>query len=160
MHERLYEWRKKERTYLIYLSINESMNADTEPCKPISIQLPVFRYSIYPTFPGGNCILQLKASFRMAASWAQQTLWNPSGFQIFRYRIFCPLHCLRHTAPKIRNKCFQKWKLRGLAPNFCIHVFVSDLYIPMIDPPILLYCVIAFADQLGGIYKSLTNTWM
>jgi hypothetical protein len=28
-------------------------------------------------------------------------------------------------------------KLRGLVPNFCIHVSVSDLYIPMIDTTIL-----------------------
>ncbi len=26
-------------------------------------------------------------------------------------------------------------KLRGLVPNFYIHVSVSDLYIPMIGPP-------------------------
>jgi hypothetical protein len=29
-------------------------------------------------------------------------------------------------------------KLRGLSPNFHIHVSVSDLYIPTIDPPIFL----------------------
>jgi hypothetical protein len=29
-------------------------------------------------------------------------------------------------------------KLRGLVPNFRIHVSVSDLYIPTIGPPILL----------------------
>jgi hypothetical protein len=29
-------------------------------------------------------------------------------------------------------------KLRGLVPNFHIHVSVSDLYIPTIGPPILL----------------------
>ncbi len=33
--------------------------------------------------------------------------------------------------------CIQK-KLRGLSPNFHIHVSVSDLYIPTIDPPISL----------------------
>ncbi len=32
-------------------------------------------------------------------------------------------------------------ELRGLVPNFCIHVSVSDLYIHTIGPPILLYCV-------------------
>jgi hypothetical protein len=32
-------------------------------------------------------------------------------------------------------------KLLGLVPNFYIHVSVSDLYIPTISPPILLYCV-------------------
>jgi hypothetical protein len=29
-------------------------------------------------------------------------------------------------------------KLRGLSPNFHIHVSVSDLYMPTIDPPIFL----------------------
>jgi hypothetical protein len=29
-------------------------------------------------------------------------------------------------------------KLRGLSPNFHIHVSVSDLYIPTIGPPIFL----------------------
>ncbi len=29
-------------------------------------------------------------------------------------------------------------KLRGVVPNFHIHVSVSDLYIPTIGPPILL----------------------
>ena len=33
---------------------------------------------------------------------------------------------------------FQEMKLRGLVPNFHIHVSVSNLYIPRIDPPILL----------------------
>jgi hypothetical protein len=28
------------------------------------------------------------------------------------------------------------WELRGLSPNFHIHVSVSDLYIPRIDPHI------------------------
>jgi hypothetical protein len=36
-------------------------------------------------------------------------------------------------------------ELRGLVPNLCIYVSVSDLYILMIGPPILL---IAFADRL------------
>ena len=46
-------------------------------------------------------------------------------------------------------------KLRGLVPNFHIHVSVRDLHIPTIGPPILL-------QQIGGatlgIYKSLTGT--
>jgi hypothetical protein len=31
---------------------------------------------------------------------------------------------------------FLFWELRGLGPNFHIHVSVSDLYIPQIDPHI------------------------
>ncbi len=33
---------------------------------------------------------------------------------------------------------FPEKKLRGLSPNFYIHVYVSDLYIPTIGPPIFL----------------------
>ncbi len=31
---------------------------------------------------------------------------------------------------------FLFWELRGLSPNFHIHVLLSDLYIPRIGPPI------------------------
>ncbi len=40
---------------------------------------------------------------------------------------------------------FPEMKLRGLNPNFHIHISVSDLCIPTIGPPILL---------------QLTDTWM
>jgi hypothetical protein len=43
-------------------------------------------------------------------------------------------------------------KLLGLVPNFYIHVFVSDLYIPSIGPPV------AFADRSVGIYKFFPDT--
>jgi hypothetical protein len=33
---------------------------------------------------------------------------------------------------------FPEIKLRGLVPNFRIHTFVSELFIPRIGPPILL----------------------
>jgi hypothetical protein len=32
--------------------------------------------------------------------------------------------------------CIPFWELRGLSPNFHIHVSVSDLYIPRIGPHI------------------------
>jgi hypothetical protein len=43
-------------------------------------------------------------------------------------------------------------KLRGLIPNFHIHVSVSDLYIPRIEPHILQ------GGPIVGINKSLTDT--
>ena len=44
-----------------------------------------------------------------------------------------------HTAKKIRYICvLREKKLRGLSPKFHIHGSVSDLYIPMIGPPIFL----------------------
>ncbi len=52
---------------------------------------------------------------------------------------------------------FLFWELRGLSPNFYIHVSVSDLYIPRIGPHIS-------SSRKGrlivGIYNSLTDTWM
>jgi hypothetical protein len=50
---------------------------------------------------------------------------------------------------------FLFWELRGLSPNFHIHVSVSDLYIPRIGPHIS-------SSRKGrpfvGIYNSLTDT--
>jgi hypothetical protein len=45
-------------------------------------------------------------------------------------------------------------KLRGLVPNFCIHVSVTDLYVPTIGPPTFLYCV---CGTIVVIYKLLTD---
>ncbi len=47
------------------------------------------------------------------------------------------IHC-KDTISKIRKKYSQKEELRGLSPNFHIHVSVSDLYIPPVGLPILL----------------------
>ncbi len=49
-------------------------------------------------------------------------------------------------------------KLRGLVPNSYIYVSVSDLYIPMIGPPIMQQN--REPDVGNGIYKSLTDTGM
>jgi hypothetical protein len=46
------------------------------------------------------------------------------------------VHC-KDTEPKI-EKIFPERKLCGLSPNFYIHMFVSDLYIPTIGLPIWL----------------------
>jgi hypothetical protein len=43
---------------------------------------------------------------------------------------------------KNSKQIFPEMKLRGLVPNFYIHISVSDLYIPMIGLPILLYCIV------------------
>ncbi len=70
---------------------------------------------------------------------------------ISREVIFKPLSLVRKNAvhTKTRSKLVaalqRHWKqilpeikLLGLVPNSCIHVSVSDLYIPMIGPPIWL----------------------
>jgi hypothetical protein len=45
---------------------------------------------------------------------------------------------LQRTNTENLKQIFPEKKLRGHSPNFHIHVSVSDLYIPMIDLPILL----------------------
>ena len=50
--------------------------------------------------------------------------------------IFCPpldAHCNENPI-----YVFLFWELRGLSPNFHIHVYVSDLYITRIGPHISL----------------------
>jgi hypothetical protein len=56
------------------------------------------------------------------------------------------LHCTENL-----KQIFLKMKLRCLIPNSCIHVSVSDLYIPTISPPILLYCVNRFAHRYMNV---------
>ncbi len=52
---------------------------------------------------------------------------------------------------------FLFWELRGLIPNFHIHVSVSDLNIPRIGPHISS----SRKDRpIVRIYNSLTDTWM
>ncbi len=50
-------------------------------------------------------------------------------------------------------------ELRGHSPNFHIHVSVSDLYISMMDLPIVLK-ENRWTDPGNTVYKSLTDTWM
>ncbi len=50
---------------------------------------------------------------------------------------------------------FLFWELRGLSPNFHIHVFETDLYSPRISPQISCSRI---GSSIVGIYKSLTET--
>jgi hypothetical protein len=50
---------------------------------------------------------------------------------------------------------FLFWELRGLSPNFHIHVSVSDLYILSIGPHI---SSCRKGRPIVGIYNSLTDT--
>jgi hypothetical protein len=50
---------------------------------------------------------------------------------------------------------FLSWELRGLSPNFHIHVSVSDLYISRIGPHISSS---RKGRPIVGIYNSLTDT--
>ncbi len=52
---------------------------------------------------------------------------------------------------------FPDMKMRGIVPNFHIHVYVSDLCIPTIGPPIFLQTN-RQTDPENTVYKSLTDT--
>jgi hypothetical protein len=56
----------------------------------------------------------------------------------------CPSHSLFAHCTENWKQIFPKMKLCGLVPTFCIHISVSDLYIPKISPPTLLF---AFVDR-------------
>ncbi len=53
---------------------------------------------------------------------------------------------------------FLFWELRGLSPDFHIHVPVSDLYIPRIGSHIS--CKRISRSIEGRLFKSLTDNWM
>jgi hypothetical protein len=48
---------------------------------------------------------------------------------IYQHVQSCGVHC-KDAIPKIRNKYSQKRNCAASVPNFHIHVYVSDLYIP------------------------------
>jgi len=52
---------------------------------------------------------------------------------------------------------FLFWELRGLSPNFHIHVSVSDLFIPRIGPHVSSS---RKGRPIVGVYNLLTDTWM
>ena len=62
------------------------------------------------------------------------------------------MHCTENL-----NQIFPEMKLRGLVPNFYIHVFMSDFHIHTIAPQMQHSKIGAL---IVGIYKSLTDTWM
>jgi hypothetical protein len=78
----------------------------------------------------------------------------------------CPVFALHCNENSIY--VFLFWELRGLSPNFHIHVSVSDLYIPNIGPHIScsrigrsnvgIYCIKLLGGGGGGAGKNLNNT--
>jgi hypothetical protein len=61
-------------------------------------------------------------------NWLQKSIQKGTGVAItFK------THCNENSI-----YVFLFWELRGLSPNFHIHVSVSDLYIPRIGPHIFL----------------------
>jgi hypothetical protein len=67
---------------------------------------------------------------------------------------FKEVSSLQRHGTKNSKQIFPEMKLHGLVPNFHIHVSLSDLYIPMIGPPILLQK----RGLIVGINKSLIDT--
>ncbi len=72
-----------------------------------------------------------------------------------QYKNNCTATALQRHNTKNSKKIFPEKELRGLSPNFHIHVPVSDLYIPTIGLPILLQEI---CGLILGIYKLLTDT--
>ncbi len=62
------------------------------------------------------------------------------------------MHCTENL-----KQIFPEMKLRGLVPNFYVHVSVSDLYISMIGPQMQYRKT---GGPIVGLYKSLTDTCM
>ncbi len=60
-------------------------------------------------------------------------LWRNFTYKISAEDLLLPVHC-----NEISIYVIPKKELRGLSPNFHIHVSVSDLYVPTIGPPIFL----------------------
>jgi hypothetical protein len=63
-------------------------------------------------------------------------------------------HTLQRTNTENWKQIFQEKELRGNSPNFHLHVSVSDLYIPMIDLPILPQKI---CGPILGMYQLLTG---
>ncbi len=64
---------------------------------------------------------------------------------------------LQRQNTAISKQIFPEKEYRGVSPNYHIHAFVSDLYIPTTGLPILLE---EMCRPILGLYKSLTDTWM
>jgi hypothetical protein len=61
---------------------------------------------------------------------------NPVGIVLPCTRFCKNLHALKRHSTENSKQIFLEMNLRGLAPDFHIHVSVWNLYIPTIGPPI------------------------
>jgi hypothetical protein len=98
-----------------------------------ALHAPVFLSSL--TCKAGRCAPPHLRPSQLRCSYLHHTL--------------CILHC------KGNSVIFLFWELRGLSPNFYIHVSVSDLYILRIGP---LISSSRNGSSIVGIYNSLTDT--
>jgi hypothetical protein len=67
------------------------------------------------------------------------TCCNTASSNAPQITLFSKGAALQRTNTEYWKQISQEKELRGLSPNFHIHVSVSDLYIPTIDLPILLH---------------------
>ncbi len=86
----------------------------------------------------------IRERMRDILGWETFNLWKKMGRN--------PPHCKGNSV-----YIFLFWELRGLSPNFYIHVSVSNLYITRIGPHISSS---RNGSSIVGIYNSLTDTWM
>ncbi len=89
---------------------------------------------IFPNWNYKHCPLNLLFPFQKYIFWIMYSTCNENPIYVFPEK-----------------------ELSGLNPNFHIHVFVSDLYIPRIGPHISCSWIVKL---IVGIYKLLTDTWM
>jgi hypothetical protein len=94
---------------------------------------------------GGQCFFQGVCQFVSSQTPDTSDFWIPC---VFLWRNTVSTHSKENPI-----YLFLFWELRGLSPNFHIHVSVSDLYIPRIGSHISLQ---QNGQQVLEIYKSLT----
>ncbi len=104
----------------------------------------------YQNYQNGAVSNQLTGRWKEGrVSWSEsETVDAKRGFNLQ----YSTLHCNGNSV-----YIFLSWELRGLSPNFHIHVSVSDLYIPRIGPHI---STSRNGRPIMGIYNSPTDTWM
>jgi hypothetical protein len=73
----------------------------------------------------------------------------------FRIQLYCTLE---RTNTENWKPIFPEKELRCHSHNFHIQVYVSDLYIPTNDLPVLLQEKNTVCGPILGIYESLTDT--
>ncbi len=80
---------------------------------------------------------------------------SPTKLSLARELFIYSLATLQRNNNERLKQVFPEKKWLGHSPNFHIHESVGDLYIPMIDLPILLQEI---CGPILEIYKSLTDT--
>ncbi len=118
--------------YIIRSQTLECGNWDWGPDIPfLGIFVSNFRHFVFAVHATSGCIcMTIKPRHRSSS---------------YPYQICCQANLASPSTPALQRHCtenlkkiFLERKLRGRSPNFYIHIFVSDLYIPTSGLPIWL----------------------